>query len=47
MESCSYTCKPNINKDELEDSNIILDTYDENFIELNIGESNPKNKAII
>ena len=35
MESCTYSCKPKVDK-ELLDEDIILDTYDENFIALNI-----------
>ena len=34
MDSCSYTCKPNIDRED--DDEIIMDTYDENFITLNI-----------
>lgn len=33
MDSCTYTCKPDINIDE---NNINLDTYNETFIQLNV-----------
>ena len=45
MESCSYICKPEVDK-ELKDDDIIMDTYDENFIALNIEKVMQKIKEI-
>lgn len=45
MESCSYKCKPEID-DTVNDGDIIMDTYDENFIQLNIDKVMTKIKEL-
>ena len=45
MESCSYKCKPEL-EDKVREDDIIMDTYDENFIQLNIDKVMTKIKEL-